>query len=68
MGLVIAARIDDGEGEVERDGSTIVATVDRRNKDRAQLGLTRAEGRSLRLGASYGFVRSPFARLSSIAV
>jgi hypothetical protein len=39
MLLIIEARIDDGEGEAERDGSTIVATVDRRDNDRTQLGL-----------------------------
>jgi hypothetical protein len=45
--LIIEARFDDGEGEAERDGSTIVATVDRPDKDLSKLGLTLAEGRSL---------------------
>ena len=47
MRLIIEARIDDGEDEAERDGSAIVATVDRRDKDLSKLGLTLAEGRSL---------------------
>ncbi len=47
MRLIIEARVDDGEGEAERDGSMIVATVDRRDKDLSKLGLTLAEGRSL---------------------
>ena len=33
MRLIISARIDDGQCEAEREGSTIVAIVDRRDKD-----------------------------------
>jgi hypothetical protein len=47
MRLIIEARFEDGEGEAERDGSTIVATVDRPDKDLSKLGPTLAEGRSL---------------------
>ncbi len=47
MRLIIEARIDDGECDAKRDGNTIVAIVDRRDKDLSQLGLTLAEGRSL---------------------
>lgn len=42
----------------KRNGSTIVAIVDRCDKDLSQLGLTLAEGRSFRKGASHGFARS----------
>ncbi len=45
--LDIEARFGDGEGGAERDGSTIVATVDRPDKDFSQPGLTLAEDRSL---------------------
>ena len=44
MRLIIEARFDDGEDEAQRDGSTIVATVDRRDKDLSKLVLTLAEG------------------------
>jgi hypothetical protein len=47
MRLIIEARIDDGDSDTKRDGSTIVAIVDREDKDLSQLGLTLAEGRSL---------------------
>lgn len=47
MRLIIEARIDDGDSDTKRDGSTIVAIVDRGDKDLSQLGLTLAEGRSL---------------------
>ena len=58
MRLIIEARFDDGDREAERDGSTIAATVDRRDTDLSKLGLTLAEGRSRRPGASHGFARS----------
>lgn len=58
MRLIIEARFDDGEGEAERDGSTIAATFDRRDKDLSKLGLTLAEGQSRRPGASHDFARS----------
>jgi hypothetical protein len=67
MRLIIEARFDDGDGEAERDGSTIAATIDRRDKDLSQLGLTLAEGRSLRLGPSHGFARSPRMRVDNVA-
>jgi hypothetical protein len=58
MHLIIEARIDDGEGEAKRDGSTNVATVDRRDKDLSKLGLTLAEGRSLLAGYSPRWCRN----------
>jgi hypothetical protein len=62
MRLIIEARIDDGEGEAERDGITIVAAADRRDEDLAHEGLTLPEGRSLGLAASHGFARFPKVR------
>lgn len=59
MHLIIEARIDDGKCDAKRGGSTVVAIVDRRDKDLSQLGRTLAEGRSFRLGASHDFARSP---------
>ena len=47
MRLIIEARIEEGDGDAQREGSTVIAIVDRREKDLSRLGLTLAEGRSL---------------------
>ena len=47
MRLIIEARIEEGGGDAEHDGSTVIAIVDQRDKELSQLGLTLAEGRCL---------------------
>jgi hypothetical protein len=44
MRLIIEARFYDGDGEAERDGSTIAATVDRRDEALSTLGLPSRKG------------------------
>ncbi len=62
MRLIIEARIDDGECDAKREGSTIVAIVDRRDKDLSQLGLTLAEGRSVLAEVQSALVSQQVAR------
>ena len=45
MRLIIQARIDDGDAD--RDGATILAVVERRDRSLSELGLTLAESRAL---------------------
>jgi hypothetical protein len=47
MRLIIEARIEDGDRDAEREGSTVIAIIERREKDLSRRGFTLAEGRSL---------------------